>query len=123
MKKVFFALACLASFSAAEAAAPKVSAAALAGVVHAADSVDLKEYAGKYKFEGLPFEYITVAVKDGKLTINTGTDEGALTPLKDADSFDASGQATFRFTRNAEKKITGVTLEAQGNYFDGKKES
>lgn len=123
MKKIIFTIACFASFSAVNAAAPAGEVPASVALLRVADPVDLSQYVGKYKFEGLPFEYITVAVKDGKLTVNTGTEEGALTPLKDADSFDADGRATFKFIRNEEKKITGVTLEAQGSYFDGKKES
>ena len=123
MKKLVFTIACLLSLSAVYAAAPVVPAPASASLVRVADPVDLNQYVGKYKFEGLPFEYITVAVKDGKLVINTGTEEGALTPLKDADSFDADGRAIFKFTRNADKKVTGLTLDAQGNVFDGKKEA
>jgi hypothetical protein len=123
MKKLILTIACLASLSAAYASTPEVPAPASASFVRVADPVDLTQYVGKYKMEGLPFEYITIAVKDGKLTINTGTEEGALTPLKDADSFDADGRATFKFTRNADKKVTGVTLDAQGNVFEGKKEA
>lgn len=123
MKKLVFTIACLTSLSAAYAAAPIVPAPASASSVRVADPVDLTQYVGKYKMEGLPFEYITIAVKDGKLTINTGSEEGALTPLKDADSFDADGRATFKFIRNADKKVTGVTLDAQGNVFEGKKEA
>jgi hypothetical protein len=121
MKKLIFTIACLISFSAVYAAAPQVPASA--NLVRVADPVDLAQYVGKYKMEGLPFEYITIAVKEGKLIINTGSEEGALTPLKDEDSFDADGRATFKFTRNADKKVTGVTLEAQGNFFAGKKEA
>jgi hypothetical protein len=88
-----------------------------------ADPVDLNQYAGKYKFEGLPFEYVTIAVKDGKLTIDTGTDSGELTPMKEEDSFDAAGQATLIFMRDADKKVTGLTLKAQGFDFAGKKEA
>ncbi|MGV3586986.1 MAG: hypothetical protein ACO1OF_08305 [Adhaeribacter sp.] len=122
MKKILLTLTCFLSLSGAYAVTPELTNAGTANIMLAADPVDLNHYVGKYKFEGLPFEFITVAVKEGKLTINTGTEEGVLTPLKDADSFDAAGQATLKFIRNTEKKVTGVMLQAQGFDFEGKKE-
>jgi hypothetical protein len=123
MKKLVFTIACLLSLSAAYATTPGVSGTAAASFLRAADPVDLTQYVGKYKFEGLPFEYITVAVKDGKLVVNTGSEEGVLTPLKDVDSFDADGRATFKFIRNPDKVVTGIALEAQDMIYEGKKES
>ncbi|KAA5544876.1 DUF3471 domain-containing protein [Adhaeribacter rhizoryzae] len=122
MKKLFLTFTCLLSLSGSYAATSEVPNAKSANIMVVADPVDLNHYVGKYKFEGLPFEFITIAVKEGKLTVNTGSEEGILTPLKDADSFDAAGQATLKFIRNAEKKVTGVTLQAQGFDFEGKKE-
>jgi hypothetical protein len=123
MKKLVFAIACLLPLSAVYAATPGVGGPGSASVVIVADTVNLTQYVGKYKFQGLPFDYITIAVKDGKLTINTGTEEGVLTPLKDADSFDAAGRAILKFTRNPDKKVTGVMLEAEQMAFEGKKEA
>lgn len=123
MKKIVFTLACLLSLSAAHAITSPMATLASASYV-SADSVDINQYVGKYKFEGLPFDYITVSVKEGKLMINTGSDEGELTPVKDAaDKYDADGKATFTFKRNADKKITGLQLEAQGFSFEGTKEA
>lgn len=122
MKKFVLTLACVASMSAVYASS-SVTATPATQIVQSAEAADLNEYAGKYKFEGLPFEFITVSVKDGKLMINTGTDEGELTPVKDAtDKYDAGGQATLTFVRDANKKVSGLTLEAQGFSFEGKKE-
>ncbi len=88
-----------------------------------ASAVNMTDYVGKYKMEGLPFDYIIIAEKEGKLTVDTGSQNGELTPQPEADKFDAAGQAMLKFTRDASQKITGVTLEAQGNQFTGKKES
>ncbi len=124
MKKLVVTLACLGSLSAAYATTPEVPGRSSVTEVSVADSVNLTDFVGKYKMEGLPFDYITIGVKDGKLTIDTGSEAGALTPVKDAaDKFDAAGRATLKFNRDANKKVTGVTLDAQGMSFDGKKEA
>ena len=123
MKTIVFTLACTLSLSTLYAASTPAPAATTTQV-SVADSVDLNQYVGKYKFEGLPFEFVTIAVKDGKLTIDTGTESGAMTAVKDAaDTFDASGRATLKFKRDDTKKVTGVTLDAQGMSFEGKKEA
>ena len=122
MKTIVFTLACTLSLSTLYAASTPAPA-ATSTRVSIADSVELNQYVGKYKFEGLPFEFVTIAVKDGKLTIDTGTESGAMTAVKDAaDTFDASGRATLKFKRDDAKKVTGVTLDAQGMSFEGKKE-
>ncbi|GAB3543872.1 DUF3471 domain-containing protein [Spirosoma fluminis] len=124
MKKFALTLACALSLSAVYAAAPAVSNPSVTNQQRTDDPVDLNQYVGKYKFEGLPFDYLTIAVKDGKLTVNTGTEEGPLTPIKDTtDKFDADGRATLKFNRDENKKVTSITLDAQGMSFEGKKEA
>lgn len=124
MKKLVLTFACLVSLSAVYATTPEVAVRPSANQVSMADSVNLTDYVGKYKMEGLPFEYITISVKDDKLTIDTGSESGSLTPIKDAtDKFDADGRATLKFNRDENRKVTGVTLDAQGMSFDGKKEA
>lgn len=123
MNVIVFTLACALSLSTSYAASTPTPVSALTPI-SAADSVDLNQYVGKYKFEGLPFEFVTIAVKDGKLTIDTGTESGAMTAVKEApDTFDAAGRATLKFKRDDTKKVTGVTLDAQGMSFEGKKEA
>ncbi len=123
MKTIVFTLACTLSLSTLYAASTPAPASPTTQVT-VADSVDLNQYVGKYKFEGLPFEFVTIAVKDGKLTIDTGSESGAMTAVKDAaDTFDAAGRATLKFKRDDTKKVTGVTLDAQGMSFEGKKEA
>ncbi|GAB3511573.1 hypothetical protein GCM10027341_51250 [Spirosoma knui] len=124
MKKFALTLACAFSLSAVYAAVPAISTPPVTNQQRTDDPVDLNQYVGKYKFEGLPFDYLTIAVKDGKLTVNTGTEEGPLTPIKDTtDKFDADGRATLKFNRDESKKVTSITLDAQGMSFEGKKEA
>lgn len=123
MKKTVLTLACVASLSAAYATTPALMRPSVMSQLCATDSVDLNQYVGKYKFTGLPFDYLTIGIKDGKLTVDTGTEQGDLTSIKDTpDKFDAAGRATLLFTRDENKKVTGATLDAQGMSFDGKKE-
>lgn len=84
--------------------------------------VELNDYAGKYKMEGLPFEYIEVSIKEGKLHIVAGGNEGDLTPGQEADTFEGNNGSVFKFGRNDQKKVATLTLEAQGLTFMGAKE-
>lgn len=124
MKKIVLMFACVVSVSVVYAATPETTIHPSIGQISLADSVNLTDYVGKYKMEGLPFDYITIAVKDGQLTVDTGSESGAMTTVKDTpDTFDASGRATLKFKRDTSRKVTGVTLDAQGTSFEGKKES
>ncbi len=82
----------------------------------------LEAYAGKYKMTGLPFEYVEVTSKAGKLHVNAGGNEGDLAPGQEADVFEGDNGAVFRFGRNNNKKVTTLTLQAQGFAFEGAKE-
>ncbi len=93
---------------------------AFTGAKEAAGSM-LDGFVGQYKMQGLPFETMDIKTKDGKLIINANGDEGELTPLGEPDLYDAAGRATIKFTRNADKKVTGVSLNAQGMSFEGSK--
>ena len=80
-------------------------------------------FTGKYHYEGLPFEYMTIAVQDGKLSYAGGEYSGVLTPVKDQkDVFDADGIAIFTFVRNAEHQITQMKIEYQGQRYMGERE-
>lgn len=105
------------SYSASAQTAPATATAAT-------DTTALKEFTGKYKFEGLPFEYMEFSLKAGSLNVQAGDQGGPMTPVKDAvDKFEiADGAAKFTFARNEEKKVAKVTVEYQGMVFDGKKE-
>src|SRR5947209_16949446 len=62
---------------------------------------DSATFTGKYKYENLPFDYMTVSVQDGKLYYSGGEYSGSLTPVKDKkDAFDANGNAIFTFVRD-----------------------
>lgn len=85
---------------------------------------DSASFTGKYMYEGLPFEYMEISVKDGKLAYMGGDYNGTLEPIKDKkDTFDAAdGAATFIFLRNPENKIAELRIEYQGQAFVGKRE-
>ena len=79
----------------------------------AVEPVDLNDYAGKYKMTGLPFPYIEVSVKEGKLMIEAGGQTGEVKPMSDEDRFDADGKATFLFIRDEKEK--GDQIKDGGN--------
>ncbi|GAB3908801.1 hypothetical protein GCM10028803_45130 [Larkinella knui] len=82
---------------------------------------DLEAFAGKYKMSGLPFEYIEIIPKEGRLSMKAGDKEAELTPGPGADEFKGGNGSVFRFSRGADKKVTSLTLEVQGMSFKGDK--
>ena len=84
---------------------------------------DSASYTGNYKYEGLPFQYMEVSVKDGRLTFAGGEYNGFLNPVKDKkDVFDADGAALFTFSRNSNGKVTDLRIDYQGQSYIGKRE-
>jgi cytochrome c len=83
---------------------------------------ELGAYVGKYKMSGLPFEEIDVTLKAGKLHVRAGGNEGDLNPGKEADAFEGDGGSVFTFGRSPDKKVTSLTLRAQGFSFEGVKQ-
>ena len=85
---------------------------------------DTALYKGRYKVEGMPFEYVEVQVKESRLYFSAGGYDGYLDPIKDKkESFDALGQAVFSFTRNAEgTDVEALKIDYSGMVIDGKKE-
>ena len=61
----------------------------------AVEAVDLNDYAGKYKMTGLPFPFVEVSVKDGKVMMKAGEQGGEIKPMSEEDKFDADGKATI----------------------------
>jgi cytochrome c len=91
--------------------------------VSAFSIADSSVFTGKYKYEGLPFEYMEISVKDGKLYYSGGEYNGPLDPISDKkDTFDASGQAVFTFLRDGDNKVTTLQIDYQGQTFTGDRE-
>jgi cytochrome c len=100
----------------------KTAASATAPAQSATLSVDeLNQYVGKYTMTGLPFPFIDVMVKDGKLFMNAGGQEGEIKPIG-TDAFDADGKAKVYFIRDESKKVTKLKLDAMGFSFEGPKQ-
>jgi cytochrome c len=84
---------------------------------------DSSSFKGKYKMEGVGFDYVEVTVKDSSLFFSGGEYAGVLTPLNNIkDTFDALGQAVFTFTRNAAGEVELVKIDYSGGMYEGKKE-
>ena len=94
---------------------------AVASAPQTVAAVDLNDYAGKYKMTGLPFPFVEVSVKDGKVMMQAGEQGGEIKPAGE-DKFDADGKATILFIRDEKKKVTKLKMEAMGFSFDGVKE-
>jgi cytochrome c len=82
----------------------------------------LNAYAGKYKMTGLPFDYMTVSVKDGKLLLDANGQIGEIKPTSTPDTYDADGKAVLTFLRDDKKAVNKVKMDAMGFTFEGLKE-
>jgi cytochrome c len=82
----------------------------------------LTAFTGKYKMTGLPFPYLEISVKDGKLISDAGGQVGEIKPTNVPDKFDADGKALIQFTRDGNQKVTGLKMDAMGFSFEGVKE-
>jgi hypothetical protein len=121
MKKLFFtviiAFVAFTFTASAETIAPQIT------MESVSDTVKLKEYAGKYKFVGLPFEYMEITLKEGVLNVEAGDQGGPMTQDKEVpEKFDVAGEALFKFVRNDEKKVVKVVVEYQGMTLEGTKD-
>ncbi|MCU0339998.1 MAG: hypothetical protein MUE30_08940 [Spirosomaceae bacterium] len=121
MKKVFLTLCVMGVLFVSHSVSAQDATAAATTV---SDTTALKEYAGKYKFEGLPFDYIYFSLKDGVLNIQAGDQGGPMTQDKATpEKFEAAeGQAKIAFVRDDNKKVAKVTIDYQGMLLEGKKE-
>jgi cytochrome c len=85
-------------------------------------AADLNAYVGKYKMTGLPFEFMTVLVKDGKLMLDANGQVGEIKPTATPDTYDADGKAVLTFLRDDKKAVNKVKMDAMGFTFEGVKE-
>ncbi len=84
---------------------------------------DTTSFKGKYKMEGVGFDYMGITVKDSSLFFEGGEYAGSLTPLKDKkDAFDAMGIAVFTFSRNPVGEVEILKIDYNGALYEGKKE-
>lgn len=86
-----------------------------------AADVNLSDYAGKYKFTGLPFEFLEFVVENNQLIIISPDDRGPLTPTGASGSFDAGGKAMFEFVKK-EGNVISVNMKPPGMSFNGVKQ-
>jgi hypothetical protein len=84
---------------------------------------DSANFTGRYRYEGLPFEYMEISVKGGSLSYSGGEYNGTLSQVKgQKDVFDANGKALFTFIRNGDNKVTDMKIDYMGQSYVGKKE-
>ena len=120
MKKLVFVFVIALGLATVETSAQATAASEIKSSFSISDSA---AYKGKYKFEGMPFEYIEVSVSEGRLYFVGGEYNGFLDPIADKkDTFDVNGVAVFTFTRDDKSKITDLKVDYEGQSFQGKKE-
>ncbi len=83
--------------------------------------VDINDYKGKYKFTGLPFEFIEIEIVNEEVIAISPMEKGPLQPTGEPDKYDAGGRALFQFVRE-NGKVTGVKLMPPGMSFIGVKQ-
>ena len=82
----------------------------------------LEQYVGKYKFpDGSVVTEVTVALDNGALTMTSSAGVSALEKKSDDLYIIVVYQGTAKFNRDANKKITGVSIDAMGYQLEGTK--
>ncbi len=89
-----------------------------------AQDTTLQQYTGKYKFpDGSVVTEINVTIEGGVLTSNSSAGTSVLEKLT-TDTFSVvSFQGTAVFTRDANKKVNGVIVDAMGYHLEGTKDA
>jgi len=89
-----------------------------------AQDTTLQQYTGKYKFpDGSVVTEINVTIEGGVLTSNSSAGTSVLEKLA-TDTFSVvSFQGTAVFTRDANKKVNGVIVDAMGYHLEGTKDT
>ena len=119
MKKIILVTLCLAIFVSINGFSQTAAPDAVAKI----DTVAAKEYVGKYKMKGAPFENVFVTIAGGKMMGEAeGQGTAELAPTKDVDVFEIVGYGgTVLFLRDENKKIKGCQLTMQGSTLEGEK--
>src|SRR3989339_838798 len=83
----------------------------------------VNQLVGKYKFaEGSPVAEVTVVLENGVLMMNSQAGSSTLEKSAEDVYVITQFQATAKFTRDENKKVTGVTILAIGYELVGTKE-
>jgi hypothetical protein len=87
------------------------------------EAAPMDQYLGTFTFDSAPFSELVVTMKDGKLHGNAvGQGEAAMNSTDTADEFEIEGyDGTATYVRDAEDKISGISLFIQGSEMGGKK--
>jgi cytochrome c len=83
---------------------------------------DIRGYVGKYKFTGLPFEFIEISTSGGKLYFQAGETLGILRATQQDNRFEGDGGMVIEFGRGASNQVENLTMKASGFEFKGKKQ-
>jgi len=86
----------------------------------ASTTINLSDYAGKYKVEGGMVKLIEVKMQNGKLAAVVFNNTGELEPVKNAkDQFTSADGSTTTFIRDAQGKVSKVKMGALGMTLEG----
>ena len=124
MKKfsiVLFFLANLLSLSAFAADAPRMSV-HFSSDTSAIDSVRVTDFVGKYSFEGLPFDFVEVSIREvGKIHIEAGERVGDVPPMKDKPDAFETPEAILTFVRDDKNNVVKLLINTGDATYEGSK--
>ena len=86
------------------------------------DSIQLTDFIGKYAFEGLPFEYVEVSIREvGKIHIEAGERVGDLAPMQGKPDSFQTPEAVLTFVKDDKNIVTKLIIDTGDNKFEGAK--
>ena len=119
MKKVIFTLLFTASLFSTRAFA---FTAMPTNISVSADSTKLDDFVGKFKFEGLPFEFVEVTLKEeGKIHLVAGDRIGDVPPMPDKPNSFQTPEAVLTFIRDDKNVVIKLTIDTGGETYEGAK--
>jgi alpha-L-rhamnosidase len=84
-------------------------------------AVLLIDFPGKYKMQGLPFEFIDISVKNDKLFMQAGNNSSELEPGESEDQF-KSNDTIITFFRDQQKKVVSLKYDSGLIVYEGVKQ-
>jgi cytochrome c len=85
-------------------------------------NIKISDYVGNYKFTGLPFEILEIALVDGNLIAKSSMGDAPLRALPEPETYDAAGQAVLQFVRENGKVTSMLLLPPGSPSFTGAKQ-
>ena len=86
------------------------------------DEIRLTDFVGKYTFEGLPFEFVNVSIREaGKIHLEAGDRIGDVPPIKDKPNVFETPEAMLTFVRDEKNQVVKLIINTGDTNYESTK--